>query len=458
MVGGGWQQLAASNGTEGSPATSISDLALNNSTSGLYWFTIGGQTFETYVEFDGPNNENWMHIGTIVDKSETRSGSNQKWSSMYAPKTTPWDDGSTFGTQSFAEDFKSAGWNTVKFDRWLLRDLGSTKRNLFYTNIIRSNRDSLSDWFGGMNWTANASESSSSNYNTGHADRIHVNSYGVTDPCELGNKPTILIKFGEKDGVQDGNKDRSMIASHPYNVASNVDLPAGLGCFMSTSSTDKRYRDIVPYAQKQDAAPLTITGSPLEYSIWITEADQAALSEVLTRGNAGCYSGATWTRAHSTGLGGSMCNFADQRNGLSDVSGNWTYSGHQNSNGNSTSWLQVDLAASITAEYIALVGYNGGSHYPQHWKVQALVNGTWTDCFPFMTCAGGNDGTACNFYGDTHVNSWDYNDLNQGPDVYPERYKRFTSRVTASSWRLYYDGNSQVSNGYMLLMNILMWG
>ena len=315
----------------------------------------------------------------------------------------------------------------------------------------------MKDWYKGKFWTANGSEHSTSCYDSGRVDRIHVVSYNVNDPCNLGNKSTILIKFGEKDGAQDGNKDRSMIASHSYDGGHNVDAPAGLGCFMSTGSGDRRYRDIVPWANKQDDAPHTISGTPLAYTIWVKESPADSLSEVLTRGNAGCYSDASWSRSHNGGAAGSMCNFLDQRDNR-EVDGTWTNGGHQNHNGNDWASLEVNLSENITAEYVALVGYEGGSHYPQRWYIQAWVTGGWQNCFDLMTCGSGNDGTACFFYGAAHTNGWRYNEIKEGPDVYPERYKKFDSRVTSNRWRIYYDNNAVVSNGYMLLSNWVMWG
>ena len=85
---------------------------------------------------------------------------------------------------------------------------------------------------------------------------------------ESGNKSILLFKFGEKDGVQDGNKDRVMIAWPRYNNYDSVDYPAGIGTFTNRGGTID-YRNVVPYEQRQDYPYPTITGGPYNYSLWV---------------------------------------------------------------------------------------------------------------------------------------------------------------------------------------------
>ena len=76
------------------------------------------------------------------------------------------------------------------------------------------------------------------------------------------------MKFGERDGAQDGNKDRSMIAWHRHNAGDNVDLPAGLGCFTNRSGNLDR-RDVTPKSNWGDYPPNSISGTPHNYTLWV---------------------------------------------------------------------------------------------------------------------------------------------------------------------------------------------
>ena len=49
------------------------------------------------------------------------------------------------------------------------------------------------------------------------------------------------FKWGEQDGVQDGNKDRTMITTYSangYYLPHHLDLPTGLGGFTSYSGAE----------------------------------------------------------------------------------------------------------------------------------------------------------------------------------------------------------------------------
>lgn len=257
-------------GTISNPASSLTALAQEQSVNGSYYFNIGGQTFQAYVDFSGPDGDAWMHVGTISDNNEARSSASHMWSNFNASQATPFDDGSTFGTQSFTADFKSAAWNLVPFTKWAIRDQGASLRNLFYTNTISSNNSSFDTYWGSLSWLANGSELSNSAYSNGRVASVSVTNFGISDPCLLGNKSIVLLKFGERDGVQDNNRDRSMITSHSYDQGDNVDSPAGLGTFASGSTLGGiYYRDITPDANQADAPPNSISGAPLNYTLWI---------------------------------------------------------------------------------------------------------------------------------------------------------------------------------------------
>ena len=265
-----WLPLNNPPGSVNNPATSLYQLSLFQNASGTYYFTYSGTTFSAYVQFSGPLNKAWMHVGTVNDSNEGYSASGQNWSYCMPAQTTPWDNGTTFGTQSFTADFKSPAWNLVPFVRWNLKDQGSAFRDLFYTTTISANNTSFNAWWASKTWRASGSDVANTAYSAGRVDSIAVTSYGVSDPCLLGTRSIILLKYGEFDGTQDSNKDRSVICGYNYAAADNVDSPMGLGCFTALTA-DLRYRDVVPSANAADSPPNSITGTPLNYTLWITD-------------------------------------------------------------------------------------------------------------------------------------------------------------------------------------------
>lgn len=271
-TGTAWNSLAPI-GSPANPATSIDQLAAVITQSGTYSFSISGTAFTTYVEYNGPLGKIWVHVGTVSDNNEGfQNAAAQVWSASLNPAqaAAPWDDASVFGTQSFTADFKSAGWNVAPFARWLVRDSGSSLRNLFYSNVISSANTSFRAWWGSQTWRAIGSDGASAAVAANRVTTQAGVSYGVSDPCNIGLRNPVLIKWGEFDGTQDGNKDRAMLSGHNPASGDGVDSPLGLGCFTGGTAGGPYYRDIVPAANTGDAPPNTISGAPLNYTFWIT--------------------------------------------------------------------------------------------------------------------------------------------------------------------------------------------
>lgn len=247
----------------------------NNATDGSYWIKpdgYSGAAFEVLCDMttDGGG---WMHVGTISDQNEGKNNSsNHPWGYPLDPSqdTGIWNDSNTLGSQSLENDFKSQAWISSPFTQLLVKDQGNTQRNLFYTNAggMGSN-PSFSSFWAARSWDASGSENSNSCYNAGRVFSSAITNFGVSDPAlDSGNKTRMLFKFGERDGAQDGNKDRSMIAYHPHDSGWNVDYPIGLGCFTNRSGTID-YRDIVPSANYADYPPNSISGAPHHYTLWV---------------------------------------------------------------------------------------------------------------------------------------------------------------------------------------------
>ena len=259
--------------------TRASDITTNapQATSGRGTIRPGGAgSAPIKVEIDvdttgGP----WIHVGTFYDNNESSNNStNHPWGYPLNPSqdTGIWQDSTTLGTDpTFTADFKSRAWSTVPFTQMLLKDSGNTKRNLLYTNSgqISSNNSSLSTWFGSLNWAANGSETSNSAYSNGRVTSLAITNFSVNDAVLASSgKSRLLFKFGEFDGTQDSNKDRSMIAWHRHDAGDGVDAPVGIGCFTNRGGAID-YRDIVPAANAADFPGSSISGAPHAISIWI---------------------------------------------------------------------------------------------------------------------------------------------------------------------------------------------
>jgi hypothetical protein len=247
--------------------------------NGNYWLKPTGVStpFLAYVEFDSNGGDPWVHVGTIADENESSNGSIHVWgNNMNSPQDCPpWDDESTFGgsAPTFTSDYKNMGWSSIPFKQILIKDAGNSQRKILHTNEgqINSNNSSLRTWFASLKWDALGSDVSNDAFNRNRVTGLNITNYGISDPVlQSSSKSKLLFKYGEKDGVQDGNKDRTMIAWHRHDAANGVDGPSGLGCFTNRGGAID-FRDIVPgsiYADGQDFPPANIGGT-YYYSIWI---------------------------------------------------------------------------------------------------------------------------------------------------------------------------------------------
>ncbi len=268
----------------GNSSTSASPSArllkeMGYTTNGNYWLQPPGTSpFLAYIEFDSNGGDPWVHVGTIDDEDAPSNNSTyHKWSSDMnsSQACPPWDDESVFGgsTPTFVSDYKNAGWSTIPFTQIMIKDSGNSQRKLLYTNEgqIKSSNSSLREWFQSLKWGAVGSDTSNSAYATKRVKSVDITNYGVNDPVlQSSSKSKLLFKYGEIDGAQDGNKDRTMIAWHRHDAGDGVDGPSGLGCFTNRGGTID-YRDIVPgsvYGAGQDYPPGNIGGT-YYYSIWI---------------------------------------------------------------------------------------------------------------------------------------------------------------------------------------------
>jgi len=183
----------------------------------------------------------------------------------YGDSNALWENSATLGkvdsmTSTTAKDFKSRAFNDLaanqllvsfKGKRYIQTDSsclgGRSLKDLF--NILRFScgGSSYACYYGKCLGAGGRSLSTQCDHgcNVAYFNRLPGSS---TEPLTNGKVPTkVMLKSGEAEGAQDGNKDRVYISTLPGR--SNVDYVNGLGCFTSLSG-DLRKVDISVFDDK----------------------------------------------------------------------------------------------------------------------------------------------------------------------------------------------------------------
>jgi len=153
----------------------------------------------------------------------------------------------------------------------------------------------------------------------------------------------------------------------------------------------------------------------------------------------------------STGVSGDVANLFDQidRSTTTD----WPSYGFQHYVGSSDGYVQFNMTKAFTIKKMAVVGYAGGSHYSNVNYFKGSNNGsTWTTIASWTTHPGNPNARGYLVYPDSgnHIYSYVHDHIDD-----------YAITVDSSqSWQYFRLGgtNFNVSNGYQLVLNVILMG
>ena len=183
----------------------------------------------------------WTMVANLSDSDS------DSWSQfMPAQDAGLWDSVATLGSAvSFTADYKSPAYITVPATSLLIKE--GTVNNVLFAESCWPEQTFL-DFISGLSWSGTGSDSNWSD--SSGAWLCNFEHYGYTDPVlraggVSGSERVVGFKWGEANGAQDGNKDRTMITTYRangYSTPHHIDLPTGLGGFTAYGSSEN-YED-----------------------------------------------------------------------------------------------------------------------------------------------------------------------------------------------------------------------
>ena len=208
---------------------------------GLYTIDPSGSNdYEVYCDMttDGGG---WTLVANLSD-----SGSDLWSQFMPAQDAGLWDHSTTLGASvSFTTDYKSQAYMDVPGTDLLVQE---AQTNVLFANNCWTSQ-SFQAFISALTWNGNGSDSNWSDSTGAHLCNFEHFSYNdsvLRAGSHSGSERVVAFKWGERDGVQDNNKDRTMITTflaNGYSVDHHIDLPTGLGGFTSYGSSEN-YEDV----------------------------------------------------------------------------------------------------------------------------------------------------------------------------------------------------------------------
>ncbi len=206
----------------------------------------------------------WTFIANISDSDD------DAWSEFMSEQDAGlWDSTDTLGEEvTFTADYKSAAYIHVDATSLLIKE---AETNVLMTQSDCWSEQTFLDFISALSWSAGGSDYTWDDSSGAYLCDFEHFSYSDTvlrAGDHSGSERVVGFKWGEADGAQDGNKDRTMITTHKangYTYDHHVDLPTGLGGFTSYSGSEN-YEDA---NECQGDGPDQCTNADQDYQLFV---------------------------------------------------------------------------------------------------------------------------------------------------------------------------------------------
>jgi hypothetical protein len=202
---------------------------------GDYWIDpLGEGSYEVNCDMSTADG-GWTLVANISD-----AGSDVWSQFMPSQSTGLWESTDTYGSGiTYSDDYKSQAYMDVSSTDILIKEEGS---GVLWTDGCWGEQ-SFRAFIAGLSWESDGSDSNWEDSTGAWLCDFSILGGDSVLRASSQSTPVLGFKWGERDGVQDGNKDRTMITTHNANGNTHhVDAPTGIGGFTSYSSSEN-YED-----------------------------------------------------------------------------------------------------------------------------------------------------------------------------------------------------------------------
>ena len=286
--------------TQSNPATSARAIKAAHSTaeSGIYWIKpsgYSGSAFEVFCDMD-TDGGGWMHVATYWDDHKTNVQGNDGWTGynstaqykhmwgyfLHRSDSGNYTESSSHGGRFIDDEYNmlgSIGWPgnfgknfkhpqlyaSASLNQVMMKDRGLNLRRLWYTQTFTSVNDTRYFFGKGNNmWVDSGTQRNNA---SGGFRILDVTSDSQNDDV-FGNCSKVYFGFGEPQGVESTNQDRSMITPYGLNSQS-VSATQGIGVSRANSSGYQRCRNIDDEFRDE---PVNLdNNAQYSYTLWIRD-------------------------------------------------------------------------------------------------------------------------------------------------------------------------------------------
>ena len=238
----------------------------------------------------------WMHVATFWDDHRTNVQGHNGWTGyntaaqykhmwgyfLHRSDNGNYTESSSHGGRFIDDEYNmlgSIGWPgnfgknfkhpqlyaSASLNQVMMKDRGLNLRRLWYTQTFTAVNDTRYFFGKGNNmWVDSGTQRNSGG---GGFRRLTVTSDSQNDDV-FGNATTIYFGFGEPQGVESSNQDRSMITPQGLNSQS-VSATQGIGVSRANSSSYQRCRNIDDEFRDE---PVNLdNNAQYSYTLWIRD-------------------------------------------------------------------------------------------------------------------------------------------------------------------------------------------